>query len=252
MRHVAIDLLGESVFVSAVIIGQLSLDVPRVCNGRRVLFHTNVAEVTLHFSRILDSPHDLHVFTAIGAGANIDLERASEQFGPPVIFDFLAVGAAIWAKASAFFGARHYLIPRFTVRGENTGISGQMAVWWGHQRRNFFTKLFRALIPGSGQIIAGRPLDAATNIFMIAIPSFIGLEASKNNEAVFASVSYFIAAFFYLGNISSAYKLQKTKLENSRKKAWLSNVRSIIAPQVVGAGKTLGISVGIEAHILNE
>ncbi len=116
----------------------------------------------------------------------------------------------------------------------------------------YFSAAMSALIPGSGQIIAGRPLDAATNIFMIAIPSFIGLEASKNNEAVFASVSYFIAAFFYLGNISSAYKLQKTKLENSRKKAWLSNVRSIIAPQVVGAGKTLGISVGIEAHILNE
>lgn len=104
MRGVAIDLLGESVFVSAVIIGQLSLDVPRRCNGRRVLFYTNVTEVTLYFSRILDSPHDLHVFSAFGAGANIDLERASEQFGPPVVFDFLAVGAAIWAKASAFLG----------------------------------------------------------------------------------------------------------------------------------------------------
>ena len=65
-----------------------------------------MADVTLHFSRILDSPHDLHVFAAFGAGANIDLERASEQFGPSVIFDFLAVGTAIWAKASAFFGHR--------------------------------------------------------------------------------------------------------------------------------------------------
>jgi hypothetical protein len=33
LRGVAIDLLGESVFVSAVIIGQLSLDVPRWRNG---------------------------------------------------------------------------------------------------------------------------------------------------------------------------------------------------------------------------
>ena len=41
MRGVALDLHGESVFVSAVIIGQLSLDVPRGCNGRRVLFHTD-------------------------------------------------------------------------------------------------------------------------------------------------------------------------------------------------------------------
>lgn len=143
MRGVAIDLLGESVFVSAVIIGQLSLDVPRRCNGRRVLFYTNVTEVTLYFSRILDSPHDLHVFSAFGAGANIDLERASEQFGPPVVFDFLAVGAAIWAKASAFLGARHDLIPPLAVRRENAGISGQMAVWRRHQRRNFFTKLIR-------------------------------------------------------------------------------------------------------------
>lgn len=116
----------------------------------------------------------------------------------------------------------------------------------------YFSAAMSALIPGSGQIIAGRPLDAATNIFMIAIPSIIGFEASKNSETVFASVSYFIAAFFYLGNISGAYKLQKTKLENSRNKAWLSNVRSIVAPQVVGAGKALGISVGIEAQILND
>ena len=89
----------------------------------------------------LGQPHDLHVFTAIGAGANIDLERASEQFGPPVIFDFLAVGAAIWAKASAFFGARHYLIPRFTVRGENTGISGQMAACGGTNAATFHKAL---------------------------------------------------------------------------------------------------------------
>jgi hypothetical protein len=40
---------------------------------------TNAAEVTLYFSRIWDSPHALHVFSAFAAGANIDLERASGQ-----------------------------------------------------------------------------------------------------------------------------------------------------------------------------
>lgn len=110
-----------------------------------MLLHTNVAEVTLHFSRILNSPHNLHVFAAFGAGANIDLERASEQFGPPVIFDFLAVGTTIRAEAGAFFGARHDLVAPLAVRGENTGISGQMAVWRRHQRRDFFHKALRGI-----------------------------------------------------------------------------------------------------------
>ena len=91
--------------------------------------------------RILNSRHDLHVLCAVRTGANIDLERAGEKFGPPVIFDFLAVGTTIGVEASKFSG--HDLVPLLAVGGENAGICRQMTVWWKRQRSDFFAKLFR-------------------------------------------------------------------------------------------------------------
>ena len=77
--------------------------------------------------------YDDHVARAIGASADIDIEGASKQLRPLVIFDFLAVGGIIGTEAcgeaGAFFRAEYDFASPFAVRGKDAGVSGEVAVW---------------------------------------------------------------------------------------------------------------------------
>ena len=119
---------------------------PRGGNGWWMFFHADVAEVALHFAGILYGGYDDHIARAIGASADIDVEGASKQLRPLVIFDFFAVGgiigAAACAEAGALFRAEYDFASPFAVGGKDAGVSGEVAVWRRDECCDIFTQFF--------------------------------------------------------------------------------------------------------------
>lgn len=114
------------------------------------------------------------------------------------------------------------------------------AVWYG---------LASAIVPGSGQVLQGEPMNAVSALFMMAIPTYFAIEAKRNDEHAFAASMTTLAGFFYLGNIASSYRTASLKHRNRKKAAWHDQVNSRITPLFKGRSSALGLSVATEIKL---
>lgn len=106
-----------------------------------------------------------------------------------------------------------------------------------------------SLIPGLGQVLLGEPLSAVSSLLMIAIPTAFALVAAKNNEVAFEIASWTLSGFFYLGNISSAYRKASIKNSNVLNQRWEEHLEKNRISRTSGAMKRAGFSDTAVRHL---
>lgn len=109
--------------------------------------------------------------------------------------------------------------------------------------------LASALVPGSGQVLQGEPMNAVSALFMIAIPSYFAVEAKRNDEHAFAAGMTTLASFFYLGNIASSYRTAKRKERGHKRRAWHERVSGSFVPLFLGREGELGFSSAVSLKL---
>lgn len=109
--------------------------------------------------------------------------------------------------------------------------------------------LASALVPGSGQVLQGEPMNAVSALFMIAIPTYFAIEGKRNDEHAFAASMTTLASFFYLGNIASSYRTAKRKEHNHKRRAWQERVSGSFVPLFLGREGELGFSSGVRLKL---
>lgn len=102
-----------------------------------------------------------------------------------------------------------------------------------------------AILPGSGQIVQGRPLDALSSWVMIGLPLGLAVFAKERGEHAFSAASASIAVFFYLGGIAASYRLADNSLSQKSKRRWTEAVHASFQTLYHEAAQRLGFSLAV-------
>ncbi len=166
--------------------------------------------------------------------------RAAEAAGDPLLAGLLALEADRPDAARA-----HFAVIDAQVRDELLARTDELAAL--PRKSGLLAGSLSAVLPGSGQLYAGRPGDGAIAFIINAVLIGGTVAAARNDERTTAVALGVIACGFYTGNIygavNAAAKHDRGLRDDllSRTRGWLRQTGAWISVSPDGRGGALGI-----------